>query len=106
VTDAERAFGTDKDLPKWEEIPEDFKGLASDNKFVALFSHLFYHGGHGVSMKLKDGVDGKKLVRWFEAHVRTWGPKHEHKSAGVAWRLSQWIDDWSLQRDQNNAPMR
>ncbi len=99
VTDAERAFGTMKDLPEWETIPKEFKNPMSDNKYVKLFSHLFHCGGEGVEMNLKKGVDGNKMMRWYQAHATSWGPKHEHKVAGIAYRFSQWIDDWWIKKE-------
>jgi len=92
VTDVEIAFGTTKGLPKWEDIPDEFKaGKTTWNKF---FSHIFYRGGKGVAMDFNEGVDPKKFYRWFGAHACSWDPKHEHKEAGIAFRISRWLKDW------------
>lgn len=101
VTDLDRAFGTTKDLPKMEEIPEDF--FEHSNKWVKFFEHVFYRGFRGVSVTPKEGVDMVKVGRWLDAHAQSWEPKHEHKTAGVAFRMSQWLDDWKFEPAPTNS---
>ena len=95
VTDLDMAFGTTKYLPNYSDVPDDFKGR---NKWTDLFDHIFYKGSEGITVGLKDGVDGNKAFRWIRAHMASFEPKHEHKTAGVAFKMSQWFGDWTVDK--------
>lgn len=97
VTAPDVAFGTTKHLPPMDEIPEEFKNMNCDNKWIKLFATWFYKGlPETVKFSLKPGVDGNKLMSFLKAHMASWEPKHEHKTAGVAYLMSQFIDDYDL----------
>jgi hypothetical protein len=96
VSDAEIAFGTMKGLPEYDKIPKEFRRSTRFNEF---FSHVFYKGSEDIEITFKDGVDPAKFARWFRAHATSWGPKHEHKEAGIAYRISHWIVDWKYTPD-------
>lgn len=94
VKDVDIAFGNIDHLPKWEDIPEEFrKGRTTWNK---LFAHVFYGQSGEAELEGKDGVDVRKAGRAIRAIMVSFQPKHEHKDAGCAYLMSQWFKSWSL----------
>lgn len=86
ITDLEAAFSTERLLPSWEDIPDEFK---EGNIYTQLVEAIFY----GWTMpecriELHEGVEAEKLNRCIRAHIASWGPKHEHKIAGVGYMIS------------------
>lgn len=93
TTDAEMAYGTTRCLPKWEDIPEQFKqdiyyGTIYNRMIDAWFTGSALPQGE-VSFNPGFCHDGKDLYRFITAHLRSFAPKHEHKIAGLAYLLSQ-----------------
>jgi hypothetical protein len=88
INDIELVFGTTKALPKYEDVPEEFK--RGSNLYVRAVSGLFFHGGllSEYGLKVRDGLDALNVHRAISAHLCSWEPKHEHKEAGVALMLS------------------
>lgn len=87
ITDPEAVFGTERLLPAWESIPAEFK---SGNSYTKLAEAIFY----GSSMpsgriELKAGFEPMALNRAVRAHLQSYGPRHEHKIAGVGFLISQ-----------------
>ena len=80
-------------LPRWEEIPEEFRDMNNRSKWMRLISDWFYCGLKSLRGKPKAGIDPQKAFRHIEACLRDWGPKHEHKFAGCAYLLSLWFED-------------
>jgi hypothetical protein len=86
ITDAECAFATLRLLPAWEDIPEEFKRR---NIYTALVEALMFGGNlPDCEIELMDGLSPEKLNRCTMAHLQSWGVKHEHKVAGVAYMIS------------------
>lgn len=83
-------------LPKWEEIPKEFK---DGNKWTQLAQHIFFYGGKGIEFLVKDGVDQAKANRHIMACLRSFEPKHEHKEAGVGYLLSEFFADFELPKE-------
>lgn len=86
ITGPEIAFGTERLLPAWEVIPEDFK---KGNFYTKLAEAIFY----GTTlpqgeMDLNEGIDPEMLNRAVRAHITSFGPKHEHKIAGVGYMIA------------------
>ena len=91
ITDVEMAFGTDRLLPAWEDIPDDFK---QGNDFTQIACAIFFASQlPPVSMVFKLGFDGKDvpaaLNKCVCAHLKSFHPKHEHKIAGVGFLMAQ-----------------
>ncbi|ONF42519.1 hypothetical protein BTO32_15005 [Marinobacter lutaoensis] len=87
ITDVELAFSTERLLPTWEEIPEDFK---RGNLYTSLAEAIFYGTElPACKVELNDGVKPEHLNRCVRAHLQSFGPKHEHKIAGVGYMISQ-----------------
>lgn len=96
ISDVMLVFPTDvsKLLPPWDDIPEDFKRERGDaKKWIALVNTWFFSGLKNLRLAPKDGVDQNKALRHVKACLGSFEPPHEHKTAGVAYLLSQWFDD-------------
>lgn len=93
IPDVDLAFGGDMDkiIPKWEEIPDKFKG--DDiiwNKFVSTW---FYLGiKKGFQLKARPGVDQSKALRHVGAILSSFAPKHEHKLAACAYLMDKYFE--------------
>ncbi len=78
-------------MPKWEEIPEEFK--RGHGKWNDLMSDWFDRGLKSLSVTPKEGIDQNKAIRHLSCILRSFEPKHEHKEAAVAYLMSQWFED-------------
>ena len=63
---------------KWRDVQRTwfFNGLNTKTTFM-----------------LRDGIDGKLMMRHLGAIQGSFEPKHEHKEAAVAYLLSLWCED-------------
>jgi hypothetical protein len=86
ITDLEWAFSTERLLPSWDDIPEDFK---EGNLYTKLAEAIF-HGGPMPECRidLNDGIEPEKLNRCIRAHLGCRFPRHEHKIAGVGYMIA------------------
>jgi hypothetical protein len=100
VNDVDMAFGGNikKLLPAYNDIPDEYKGFHSQNKWVEMVNDWFYCGLKNLQLKPKAGVDPDKALRHIKAVMASFEPKHEHKIAGCAYLLSQWFEDVSYER--------
>jgi hypothetical protein len=91
VSDVELAFPAQVMhlLPKWEDIPEEFKN--DNTNWNSLVSEWFFGGLSGKFIP-KEGIDLKMAMRHLQACMHSYQPKHEHKEAGVAYLMSQWFE--------------
>lgn len=86
ITDVEMAFSTEKLLPAWDDIPEDFK---RGNKYTAICDAMFFGGPlPNFDIEMKPGFSDKALNRAVRAHLQSFSPKHEHKIAGVGYMMA------------------
>jgi len=94
ISKVEMVFGGDMEklLPKWEDIPNEFKeGQTKWNKIQSIW---FFEGLSGDTDFIeKEGIDGQTALKHLMAIQSSWEPKHEHKSAAVAFLLSEWFED-------------
>ncbi|RQV01610.1 hypothetical protein DF039_36975 [Burkholderia cenocepacia] len=90
INDAEMAFSTERLLPDWSDVPAEFR---NGNVYTRIAEAIFY------GTKLPDGEvtfrDGFRddeaasdLQRCVRAHLQSFGPKHEHKIAGVGYMIA------------------
>lgn len=85
ITDVELAFSTDRLLPSWDDIPQEFKDGNAYTKLVdALFADVPLPEGN---IEMKPGFTPEALNKTVRAHLQSFGPKHEHKIAGVAFMI-------------------
>ena len=97
ISEAEMAFPARVDhiLPKWKDIPDEFKNLNNGTKWNKLFSAWFFSGLTKLKLTPKPNVDKDKAMRMISVCMRSFDPKHEHKEAGVAYMLSEFFEDCS-----------
>lgn len=87
VSDPEFAFSTERLLPRWEDIPSDFK---LGNIYTQLAEALFQGTPFpNCRMALVEGVTPEALNRCVRAHLASFGSKFEHKIAGVGYMISK-----------------
>ena len=88
------AFGGNikKLLPKWEEIPEEFKNMNNSTKWNKVVSDWFFCGLKNAEWIPKDGIDSSKALAHVRAILVSFEPKHEHKEAGCAYLLNEWFE--------------
>lgn len=100
VSDILFAFpaNVDEYIPAWDQIPKQFKDDIRHLKWDRLFSILFYGGVETDKMWItpKEGIDANKAGRHIMCIMRSYGPKHEHKQAGVIYLMDQWFEDWGM----------
>jgi hypothetical protein len=80
-------------MPKMDDIPEEFRDLNVRTHWGDLFADMFYHGLASLKLTPKEGVDSKKAFRHIRAIMKSWEPKHEHKTAAVTFLFSEWFSD-------------
>jgi hypothetical protein len=76
-------------LPTSEMIPAEF--WKSYNKYNSLVSTWFFCGLKNLNAIPVKGVDRKEALNHLQAILSSWEPKHEHKTAAVAWLISEWF---------------
>jgi hypothetical protein len=86
---ADAAFGARlQDYPPMSAVPD---GLGA---YERVMSSLFFLGGqladHGLTIKA--GLDRAQVMTAIRSLMCSFDPKHEHKTAVVAWALSEWCD--------------
>lgn len=78
--------------PPETSIPPEFR--THSGKFQNIVSALFFNGGkladHGI--KLKAGMDHAAAMMAIRSWLSSFDPSHEHKTATVAWALSEWTE--------------
>jgi len=93
VSDVDHAFPADvigKYLPKWEEIPDEYK--KSHNPWADSAQRLFFEGGSFKGVNAKEGIDKTAAIRQVSACLRSFQPGHEHKIAGVAYLMASFFE--------------
>jgi hypothetical protein len=85
-----------RDYPPMATIPAEFRTYSGT--FQDIVSALFFNGGslaeHGL--KLKSGISHKHAMTAIHAYMSSFDPPHEHKTAAVAWALSEWTEPQPL----------
>lgn len=90
VSDVDQAFSAKvigRLLPPMSDIPKDFH--LDSNKWCDKASSLFFSGG---TIDLKPEINRQAAFRQLKACLGSFEPKHEHKTAGVAYLLSLWCN--------------
>lgn len=91
IADAKKAFpGSVKELmPVYADIPDEFKRMG--NVWADWQSQWFFKGLKEFP-KPKPGIDLDKAKTHLATIQRSFEPKHEHKSAAVAYLASLWLE--------------
>jgi hypothetical protein len=103
ISRPEMVFGTQRLLPAWQDLPDEFK---KGNEYTRLVEALFYGRPISGCIQMKSGFDPEPLNRAVQAHLRCFGPKHEHKIAGVGYLIAQAaeLDHADVQSQDSQAP--
>lgn len=90
ISDAEVAFSTQRLLPTWDDIPGEFRtGNVYTRLAQAIFFGQSYPAGELVfNQGFEDDGAPAALNRCVRAHLNAFGPRHEHKIAGVGVMIS------------------
>ena len=75
-------------MPAYADIPRDFENAALWRR---LFADLFFSGASDLKLQPRESVDASAAFRHIRCILGSYEPKHEHKSAAVAWLFSQWF---------------
>jgi len=82
-------------MPKYEEIPEEFRNRNSQNKWLQFQRSWFFNGLNTTGLVSKKDIDLVTAIRHLSAIQRSYEPKHEHKEASVAYLASLWFEESS-----------
>lgn len=87
ITTVDVAFPTAKLLPKEDEIPKEF---FNGNIYTEVAENYFYglNPPKGVIV-MKQDITTEEMIRCVDAHIKSFGPRHEHKIAGVGYMISK-----------------
>jgi len=91
VTKADTIFGgrVNEILPPMAEIPKEFRSMS--NPWAEWQAEWFYRGLKRLPVP-KEGIDLAMAINNLAAVQGSFEPKHEHKSAGVAYLASLWFE--------------
>jgi anti-sigma factor ChrR (cupin superfamily) len=91
VTKADTVLGgrVDEILPPMAAIPKEFHSMS--NQWAKWQADWFYSGLKRLPVP-KEGIDLNMAMGNLAAVQGSFEPKHEHKSAGVAYLASLWFD--------------
>ena len=82
-------------LPKWKELPEDFRNERGEaKKWVHIIDEFFFYGATQIRCEIKDpSVSQSDILRHINMLLNSFELSHEHKTSGVAYLLSLWCTD-------------
>mgnify|MGYP001231120150 CR=1 FL=1 len=79
-------------MPAYKDIPDKYKhGNTPANDFVGTW---FFSGLNDPKFYPREGVDADKALRHLSCILRSFEPKHEHKTAAVAFLLDEWFEKY------------
>jgi hypothetical protein len=92
VTGVDMAFGGKiaELMPAYKALPEEFR--RERDPFTRLVHKWFFEGISKDVVKPKAGIDANAAWAHLRAIMASFEPSHEHKTAGVAWLMSQWFE--------------
>jgi hypothetical protein len=80
-------------MPKYSEVPEEFRDFRGKNRWVKVVNEWFFNGLKNPRWKPKKGIDKDMALDHVSYILSSWEPKHEHKVAACAYLLSEFFDD-------------
>ena len=84
-------------IPKYEDIPEEYKKSYSKDKHIEkmkkLFNVSFFLGLKSLTLVPNEGIDKDKAWQHIRCIMGSFEPKHEHKEAACVYMLSEWFKD-------------
>ena len=93
VSKADVIFGDNalEIMPKYDDIPDEFKNLNKPTKWNRLVTDWFFRGLRKLDITPKDGVDKAKALAHIRCIIASFEPRQEHKEAAAAFLLSEWF---------------
>lgn len=94
-------------LPRYNTIPDEFKldRVNDENTSWISFQSLWFSRGLPETLEMypREGIDAKQAFEHLSVLQGSFGSKHEHKMAAVAWLASRWFSGYSLTPRSNGA---
>lgn len=87
-------------LPDMKDIPEEFKarnGVGEAKKWVKAVDDIFFSGVKGIKAVPKNKIDTRIAMGHMQAILHSFQPRHEHKTAGVAYLMSLWFEEFKYE---------
>ena len=80
------------DYPTMAQVPVAFHDHSGP--YQSVVTKLFFQGGSlpDYGLTIKKVIDRAQAMTAIRALLCSFEPKHEHKTAVVAWALSEWCD--------------
>lgn len=88
-------FGSVENIPKWEDIPEEFKhhfASPKNHKACEFASAWFFSGLDRSRITAREGVNEFDALKAIKAILNCRKPKHEHKIAACGYLFDQWFE--------------
>ena len=82
-------------LPSVQEIPEDYP----DRRRWLQFQRDWFFEGYFPPLLRREGIDAETAFRHLSCLQRTFGIKHQHKEAAVAWLASLWFAGFAPEQE-------
>jgi len=103
ITMDELNYGTKRLLPKWKDIPKEFR---NKTKWHILYRIWMESGIARYELKPKLGILFKDVVKILAAHMsyRGKGVSETHKRCGIAYMMSMFLDNYKfIVKDTDDA---
>jgi hypothetical protein len=102
VTKLDMAFGGDMNvlLPDYDFLRDAFMYHKDHGKWENVVSTWFFCGlPDNTDFIPKEGIDPKAALTHIGACLRSFAPKHEHKTLGCAYLLWRWFEDVKMDQE-------
>lgn len=86
--------------PEWvkysfgEPPPMEWCRTEEGRHWEKMVSKVFFYGGDKLELIPREGVDPQAAWDHLMCLLRSWEPKHEHKTATVAKLAHEWFSEW------------
>jgi len=81
-------------MPAYNEIPSEFN--SHSNLWHKATDKWFFEGIDKRAFTVKDGINANDAFHHLYMIISSYQPKHEHKTAGIAYLMSMWFSDVKL----------
>ena len=89
-------------LPPYDKIPAQFKDMNNQSKWNQLFTDWFYCGLEELKVIPKAGIDQNDALHHISIAMRGFDSAHEHKTAGVAYLMSEFFEDATWKKKEKD----
>jgi hypothetical protein len=93
LSSTERAFPTSVEgmIPPYREIGQ----YPRKRELEGLVDRWFFLGLKNLKTTPREGVNEAEALAHIKYVLSSWEPKHEHKTAGVAFLINEWFEEFS-----------